>query len=52
MQDNGVNAGMQVMNMADPMQSATTNFIDGNYGDGIAATAMGAGAAVQDQAIG
>ena len=52
MQDNGVNAGTQVMNMADPMQSATTNFIDGNYGDGIAATAMGAGAAVPDQAIG
>ena len=52
MQDNGVNAGTQVLNMANPMQSATSNFIDGNYGNGIAATAMGAGAAIPDQAIG
>ena len=52
MQDNGVQAATQVMNMANPMQAATTNFIDGNYGNGIAATAMGAGAAIPDQAIG
>ena len=46
LENNGVQAATQVTNMANPLSSATNNFIDGNYGDGIANTAFGAAAAI------
>ena len=38
--------------MADPMGQATTSFVNGEYGNGIAQTTQGVGIAIPDQAIG
>ena len=38
--------------MADPLGSATTSFIGGDYGNGIAQTTQGVAYAIPDQAIG